>query len=280
MRRSESHAPPGAEFGDDPAIASLLARVNDRFGPSVLGVVVYGSYLRGERDTLIDFYVLLASFSGAFGSRWQEIAGTVLPPNVYYLNAGEARCKCTVMCLEQLERAVASDFHPYFWARFCQPFAIAQVASRQVRERLEALRRQAVRTFLTHTYRGQSDAREVFVDGFALTYRCEIRPESGQRAEQLYRANAEYFDTVFAEMGPPPWPRSGLWRWRAFVGKMLSVLRIVKAGLTFDDPLDYVVWKTERHSGVRIEPTDRQRRYPLIFGWSLLWKLYRRGGFR
>ena len=33
-------------------------------------------------------------------------------------------------------------------------------------------------------------------------------------------------------------------------------------------------------AGQRIEPTERQRRYPLLFAWPLLWQLYRRGAFR
>ena len=63
-------------------------------------------------------------------------------------------------------------------------------------------------------------------------------------------------------------------------GKFLSAARIIKAALTFEDPLDYLLWKIERHSGVHVEPTSRQRRYPLIFAWGLLWQLYRKGAFR
>jgi len=58
------------------------------------------------------------------------------------------------------------------------------------------------------------------------------------------------------------------------------VLRLGKAAFTFNDPLDYVLWKVERHSGIHVEPTALQRRHPLLFAWPLLWRLYRRGGFR
>jgi hypothetical protein len=36
----------------------------------------------------------------------------------------------------------------------------------------------------------------------------------------------------------------------------------------------------ERHSGVRVEATPWQRRHPLIGGWLVAWRLYRRGAFR
>ncbi len=64
------------------------------------------------------------------------------------------------------------------------------------------------------------------------------------------------------------------------LGKLLSVGRLVKGALTFDDALDYILWKIERHSGVRVEASERQHRYPLIFAWPLVWRLYRRGAFR
>jgi hypothetical protein len=37
--------------------------------------------------------------------------------------------------------------------------------------------------------------------------------------------------------------------------------------LTFDDWLDYIVRKIERRSGVRIELTKSERRFPIIFLW-------------
>jgi hypothetical protein len=61
---------------------------------------------------------------------------------------------------------------------------------------------------------------------------------------------------------------------------VLSSLRILKAALTFDGALDYLLWKIKRHSGVYIEPTALQSRYPLIFAWPLLFRLWRKGAFR
>ena len=54
----------------------------------------------------------------------------------------------------------------------------------------------------------------------------------------------------------------------------------MKAAFTFNDALDYILWKIERHSGVYVEPTELQRRHPLLFSWGLLWRVYRKGGFR
>jgi hypothetical protein len=57
-------------------------------------------------------------------------------------------------------------------------------------------------------------------------------------------------------------------------------MRLVKSAFTFEGGVDYLLWKIERHSGVRVEVSDRVRRHPLIFGWGTLIELRRRGAFR
>ena len=58
------------------------------------------------------------------------------------------------------------------------------------------------------------------------------------------------------------------------------MLRLAKASLTFEGGVDYAAWKIERHTGVRVVVTDRLRRYPLVFGWTVLWRLLRRRALR
>jgi hypothetical protein len=67
---------------------------------------------------------------------------------------------------------------------------------------------------------------------------------------------------------------------RRWQGPLLSVLRWIKAAFTFAGGVDYAAWKIERHTGVRIEVTDRLRRRPLIYGWAVLWRLWRSGALR
>ena len=70
------------------------------------------------------------------------------------------------------------------------------------------------------------------------------------------------------------------WSARRVQGKTLSALRLAKSAFTFQGGVDYLLWKLERHSGVRVEASERERRHPLIYGWGLAWRLYRRGAFR
>jgi hypothetical protein len=70
------------------------------------------------------------------------------------------------------------------------------------------------------------------------------------------------------------------WGLRNVQGKMLSILRLSKAFFTFEGALEYIQWKIERHSGVKVEWTPRLRKHPLLAVVVLAWRLYRRGGFR
>jgi hypothetical protein len=70
------------------------------------------------------------------------------------------------------------------------------------------------------------------------------------------------------------------WSLRRLWGRSLNVLRLLKAASTFTDGLDYVLWKLERHSGLRIEATPRMRRYPRLAAFRLAWLVWRKGALR
>lgn len=293
--------------GQEPDVARLVAEIHRRHPGKVAAVVLYGSYLRGKRDTLLDFYVLLDDLS-TLPRRWQRLGNRALPPNVYYLSlpedaAGAAvRAKYATMTLAQFEAAMGR-FHSYFWSRFTQPAGLAWSAGSEARSRVAAAVAVAVHGFAARvapTLPAEFSSEAFWNGGFALTYACELRSERPHGVATLYAHWGEHFDALLtayaaqngaAAVRTPQGAfrarhpdrrgaaRAG-WAVRRVQGKVLSVLRLVKAAGTFDDPLDYLLWKIRRHSGIYIEPTTRQRRHPLLFAWPLLWRLYRRGAFR
>jgi hypothetical protein len=139
--------------------------------------------------------------------------------------------------------------------------------------------------------------KELWLRAFHETYGTEFRAERSNRGAQLYENDAVYYDriaqTVLGEPGdrlplerftvasPPPYRRfiARRWRVRRFVGKCLAVLRLAKAAFTFEGGIDYVLWKIERHSGVRLPITPWQRRHPLLAAPLLFWRYYRLGVF-
>ena len=274
--------------GVDPELADLVTALQQRYGERLDAVLLYGSWRRGRRDTMPDFYVLLDDYPPG----WRYWLGRLLPPTVLVQKAEPLRAKVTVLTTTQLERAVDRDFHPYFRARFAQPMPLQMTRSPALLARVERLV-QVAQTRLMQSVAdcwppaGLPGAAAFWQETFRLTYGAELRSESAERIAELYLTDRPHYDALYQTLLQTHQPSArrhrwaGLsWRGRQLTGKLFSALRIIKSALTFDDPLDYLAWKVGRQSGVQLAPSERARRWPLLFGWWFVWQLYRRGGFR
>ena len=285
----------------------------EKYGRATMGILFYGSCLRARSDqeSLVDCYVLVENYSAAYPSKWLAVANWVLPPNVFYLGVPFAdrmiRVKYAVLSLPDFERSVTSHwFHSYFWARFAQPTVLLTGATSEVKQRVFQGLAQAVRTFLENTLPRMHQAftaEQLWQTGLLLTYGAELRSEPQGRVQTLWAHDREYYEQVTQALlmtqpsfridkgdGPPQYAltydnRERLlnylgWVIRRIQGKCLSILRLMKAAFTFQGGVDYLIWKIERHSGVKIELTSAQRRHPILTGLATFWRLYRQGAFR
>lgn len=286
--------------------AELPAAFSDallkRFGERTVAVVMYGSWLRGKRDTVLDFYVIVDRYRGALSAA-AAVFNYLMPPNVYSValeHAGKRHmAKYAVVSQAQFERSITRGFHSYFWARFAQPIEILFAQAQPTTDWINSLGTSAAERMLRATLPlmpAQFSTQALWQEAFRQTYAAELRSESAERIIALADDYAEHLHqhTVALAVGlkleaqaDQHWQQLGKaasnhtsWALRRALGKLLSLARLVKGAITFNDPLDYVLWKVERHSGVYETATARQRRYPLIFAWGLLWRIYRRGGFK
>ncbi|HET8701929.1 MAG TPA: hypothetical protein VFL97_09715 [Nitrococcus sp.] len=291
-----------------PALHQLCKQMVARFGAGVAGVIFYGSCLRSGQATvgLVDLYIIVDGYAAAYESRLLRWLNAALPPNVFYHESADAsgrmlRAKCAVLSLQDLELGTSRWFHSYLWGRFAQPVRLVYVRDEAARNRIEHALAAAVVTLLGRTLPclpERFDSAQCWQQALALSYTAELRPESPQRAVELVcHDRADYRRRTAAAVGIPgiapaeheDWyinqartrfvPRWG-WRVRRGQGRVLTVLRLMKAALTFENGVDYLLWKLERHTGVALELTPRQRRYPLLFGWGVLWRLLRQGSLR
>lgn len=280
-----------------PAVRAIAEAARARH-PGTLAVVFYGSCLRSGSDEggLVDLYLLVERYAEAHRSRLAALGNRLLPPNVYYLETPfegrTVRAKYAVVALERLERLVTErGFHPYFWARFAQPVGLLWAADTGVRGRVTALLARSVETLARETRPLLSvppSPRDLFARAFAETYATELRAERAGRAAELVAHDAERYERLGALLLPSlPAPDAAAqaraarrWRGRRALGKLLSVARLAKAAFTFSGGQGYLLWKIERHSGVRVEPSPWEQRHPLLSAPSLAWRIYRKGGFR
>jgi hypothetical protein len=298
-----------------PILSALGEHLAERHGERLAALLFYGSCLRSgdEFDGLVDLYLLVDRYRD-FHRHWlPALFNRLLPPNVYYLeqplpHAGgqrTLRVKLSILSLADLERGAGRWFHSYIWGRFAQPSALVRVRDEAARRRVVAALTDAVATFVRRTLPRlpeELDAASLWQTGLSLSYGCELRSEGAARARQLFESDPSYYSALtVAAMERMPYSieaRPGSdrfmaripashrrlnrlgWMVRRRQGKLLSLLRLIKGLFTFQGGLDYILWKIERHSGVRVEVPALARRHPLLAGWGVLWRLYRRGAFR
>lgn len=273
-------------------INAIAQSIRTRYEASVLAILGYGSCLRGEHvnDTLVDFYVLVEDYKTTHKNFFATIGNTLLPPNVYYqecsYNNQIIRCKYAVITLDQFHKKVSpATTNPYFWARFCQPTAIIYARDERTRSSVIEALMMAVTTTMREAEKlaPETLAHEMWVEIFSNTYRTELRSERSNRATQIVTANLAYYEELHDAVINQPLSTTAdtsNWYQRRIVGKMLSVLRLIKAAFTFDGGADYLAWKITRHSGVEINLTPWQRRHPILAAPKLFWQLYAKDAFR
>jgi predicted nucleotidyltransferase len=306
-----------AEQSDEnlhPGINALSEAARERHGDSVRAVLFYGSCLRSGNvtDGLADLYVLVDDYKSAFNSSVLAFFNKLLPPNVFYLEIPFEdhllRAKYAVLTLADFRKGTEHWFHSYLWGRFAQKTSIIYATDENVEHQVLAALERAVTKFVSQTV-PQMDtkfsARDLWSRGLSLSYHSELRTEEPeQAAEFLFDANPAYYQSltrltlealpinikVNEESGafyrPDELPGSSKrlndlsWRLRFLQGKVLSVLRLLKGLYTFDGGINYILWKIERHSGVRVEVGPGLRRFPPVAMVVIFWRLYRQNAFR
>lgn len=254
----------------------------------VAAVLAYGSCIRGEsvKDTLVDFYVLTDDFKGVSDSLVSRMGCALVPPNVYYFETksdGQSlRAKYAALPLSQFSDWVGpTTRNPYFWARFAQPSQLVWCRSKADSEAVVAAIATAIETGFAHAQATtpSTDAVEIWTSGFKATYDTEWRSERQGRADQIVSTYSEYYEDVTPLLQAVKPIKINL-PLRRFIGKLWATARLIKASFTFKGGADYLVWKIERHSGVKVELTDWQRRHPVVAGLMLLSSLRKRGAIR
>jgi hypothetical protein len=284
-----------------PSIVAIAEAARRRHGPGIAAVLFYGSCMRNGDDvgSVVDLYLLADSYETVHRGRLMRLLNRLLPPNVYFIEtpfADRTVCaKYALLTLEQFERLVTQrTLESYFWARFAQPTVVLWAREPPIRERITRALTTAVMTTARET-RDLLEPEEVldtlWARAFLEAYRTELRAEAPERGIALYDAYPARYDTITriidrvehvpsTEVAARRRGAEWKWRWRRIVGKTLSVLRLLKSAFTFEDGPTYLLWKIERHSGVRFELTPWQKRHPILASGTLFWRIYRAGGFR
>ncbi|MEX2354198.1 MAG: hypothetical protein WD709_08425 [Gammaproteobacteria bacterium] len=261
-------------------------------------------------EGVVDLYAVVDSYKNAYQQASLRYINSWLPPNVFYLETGpqeaRVRAKYAVVSMEDLRHGTGEWFHSYLWSRFAQPVRLLYARDTTARNHIYQSLADAVIMFLRTTIPTLKvetvDAEAIWINGLTLTYAAELRPErQEERARHITHQNMGdytrltqiaapaladmikalpkgYYQRLTGERERKQTLRQ--WRLRRWQGRVLSILRLTKAAYTFRDCVDYAAWKIQRHTGVQVEVTPGLRRHPVLFGFSVLWQLLRRGTIR
>ncbi|MFY7744545.1 MAG: hypothetical protein ACOVQY_03920 [Erythrobacter sp.] len=275
----------------DPAVAEFAAALGVAAGARA--VLFYGSNLRTRSlDGVLDFYVLLPGDDEP--AIWPRVSYHERPHGDVTL-----RAKVATMCLSTFARAAGGELtDTTIWARFVQPSALVWTADETASDDVIAAIAAACTTAarLAAALGPESGTAEDYWRSlFRATYAAEFRVEKGGRENDILAVNVAHFagllPLALEAGGIPPhsqgerltpdlphWQRGVMLKWwakRRRLGKPLNLLRLVKASTTFEGAARYAAWKIERHTGLPLEVTPLNERFPLLAAPRVLWALWR-----
>jgi hypothetical protein len=220
----------------------------------------------------------------------------ILPPNQISILDGEpgreARAKCAVLSMRTFQRETSETRRDHFCVgRLFQPTEVLHVADDKAREQvLDGLVSAHVATYgwvrpwLPERFDSESYCRTLL----QVSLGGEIRPEPGGRAQALFEAQRGSLVPIYSLLledlhaaGELVAAAEGLYslarpatarerrRLEAYFrrSKVRATARWPKYMVTFEDWLEYIRRKAERHTGQEIVFSERERRLPLVFLW-------------
>jgi hypothetical protein len=265
-------------------------------------------------ESAYDFFVIVDEYPPAYRSlahtrglaRSPSFAARlnrILPPNVVAVVIPElappALAKCAVLSLADLGRAVSPRARDHFvQGRLFQHVQLAFARDASSRSAVlaalaECRERTLVwgRPYLPPAFDADGYIRALLERSFA----AEVRPEGADRIDALTGAQRDALAPVYDELlqrfvarnvirregkvyrlalPVSPAERRRQERWFAR-SKRRATMRWAKYVLLYENWLTYVVEKIERRSGVAIELSERERRWPLIFLWPRVMRYLR-----
>ena len=290
------------EMGSAPDV-ERLARAVARRHPGALAVVHYGATLRtgAIEGQLIDFYLIVESYSSAYRSPLLALANRLVPPNVFPFEQEGRTAKYAVLDARDLRTLTEIDAPSVsVWARFSQPIRFAWLRDDAAARCVTDAAAKSVLTMLrlAAPLTEGGDPLDLWRAGLRLTYGAELRAERSGRVGVVLDADQHrYRQTALlgaAELGWPvengqivkAWTEKQRllerrrWKARRWRGKAATLLRLAKASATYGGGIDYLASKVERHSGRPVRLKAWQRRLPLLGAVWLLPSLLRSGAIR
>lgn len=287
-------------------LADFLARAFGPSAVAIIHYGSHAQRSDARPESAHDFFVIVEDYLVSYRSLAERVGTTyapakaarlnrVLAPNVVAITDSDVTpplaAKCAILSVRDFRRACSARARDHFTQG--RLFQHAQLVwTRDARTRaivVDSLLEARARTFdwgrayLPPRFDVDTYCRVLLETSFG----AEVRPEGPERIRALLSAQRETMVRMYAELlrslaeeriltregkvytDPTPPGVAGRLRARAYFrrSKLRATLRWLKYMSLYDDWQDYLLRKLERRSGVHVELTERERRWPLIFLW-------------
>lgn len=296
------------ESFDPQAIEPSATRLRTIVGDRAEAILAYGSCLSEvtrSASSTPDFYVVVKRYRDFHRSVLHRILNRTLPPNIYHFFVDGRPSKYSVICFPDLTHETSPRARDvYQLGRFSKRMAVAWARDGKTREEIVAIQASAMRTVAGKVYHLVPDRFTIdqfAKEALALSYYGDVRVEADDKIDRLFEAEEEFFRDAYTlildELTRPPWllkknltngsyektrdpwgDRVGKLRLRNFLlsSRIRAQLRWPKGIFTVENWVNYLIRKIERTHGVRIEMTERQKRFWFIYGWKHFFRLRRK----
>jgi hypothetical protein len=273
----------------DARVTAMAQAIAAQHGAASRAVLFYGSCLRQQEldGLMLDFYLIVSDYQAAYAKGWLATANRLIPPNVFPFAHGALAAKYAVLSeADFLALNSPGATTVSVWARFAQPARLVWACDDSARERAISAVAMAAPTLLNLAAPLvlEEDDLAIWRTGFAQTYNAELRAERTDRSGSIVDADPERYNRFSSAitLGAIGDKVATERRWRALQrrGKIMSVVRLAKASLTFSGGIDYLAWKINRHAGTTITIKPWQRRWPLLGAFVLVPRLFLKGAIK
>lgn len=236
------------------------------------------------------------------GAALLSLLNRIWAPNLFVIRPpgwGDASAKCCVISERDLERALSARPPDHFCrGRLTQRIAFVHARGPAEEERIRgylATARRASLNWVPLVLAAPFNVEEYCRHMLEVSYSYEVRPEAEARFHEVLLAQEGYLHEIYGRIleegvdagllvrDGTRYRRArpaGCWdrlRCRLFFrhSQVRATLRWLKYAITFDDWPDYIARKVERRTGLEVELTSRERRYPVLFLWPKIFRFFR-----
>ena len=289
-------------------MSPYIDRIVGIYGEKILGIFMYGSMLSEvtkSTTSFPDFFVVTDGYRKVFRKLSHRILAYPLPPHIFHLRLSDTdRCKYNLLALRRFQRETSKRaMDVYIFGRFGKRVSLLYSRDKKAQKDLIDCCHSAMRTVALWSARGMGyepfDEKQFTLACLNLSYAGETRVEATSKVPKLFASEQNFYMQMYPALlrelsetthwvrrrtdgcyelygnSSARWLRSKRFQWFLKQSRTRGILRWPKFLVTVDEWVDIILAKIERTKGIKLDPTPRARRHPLIFGWPYLFRLIR-----